>query len=937
MFRLRQLTVLFCLLALFENSSFAQLCTGSLGDPVVNITFGAGSNPGPSLSGTTNMQFNQADCPNDGQYTIRNNTSGCFGNAWYNLTEDHTPGDNNGYFMLINASFTPSDFYVQKVTGLCSNTTYEFASWIMNVINYTNSILPDITFSIEKEDGTILATSNSGPLNVSSSAQWKQYGFFFTTPANINTVVIRMRNNAPGGNGNDLALDDITFRPCGPQVDAKINSTSGVSTEVCEGPVSNIPLSATISTGYTSPVFQWQELRNNTWTDISSATTTSYTASVSEKGAYRYRLTVAETGNLGITGCRIASNEIRINVNPKPSITLVDTVSACEDAPLRISAEINFNGPAVSPNWTGNFNTVGVNVDRQINGVTNTGTIVHTDSRTQMPEAGYYFLEASNQFGCVTKDSIAVTVLSKPTVQVSTSPIQCAGIDLQFFTTASVNAPDTIKSYNWMFGDGTNSIVKDPVRRYNQPGNYTEEMYVTASNGCKSNDYVITFGINQLPVANFGLPEVCLADPFAQFTDSSTISDGTQSLLKYAWTFGDPNANGINPNTSTDKDARHRYTQSGEYIVGLSVTSVFGCSSDTSKTFTVNGSVPKSVFSVLSEVPFCSSSDLVIKDGSSVDFGSITRVEIYWDYNSDPTIKTVDEDPFSGKEYRFNYNDLINTDQKDFLVKYIAYSGINCVSESEQLVKVYRSPDVTFNSINGVCENTLPFLIGGVTESTGIQGDGLFTGTGVTGEGVFDPVAAGNGVQIITYTYTTKDGCVNSQTQGIEVFPQPGVDAGPDRQMVVGGVITISPELTGNNLLYNWSPVAGIQNPTDLNIKVSPGGDMQYILSVQSGDGCFNSDTLNVFVKDFLAIPNAFTPNGDGKNDTWRIPYLESIPDYDLKIFNRYGQIVFRSKASAVNWDGTMNGKQLDTGTYIYTLDRKTFGPPLQGVIHLIR
>ncbi|MGZ5248100.1 MAG: hypothetical protein ACXWV5_13450, partial [Flavitalea sp.] len=245
MFRLRQLTILFCLLILFENISFAQLCTGSLGDPVVNITFGAGSNPGSSISGSTNMQFNQADCPADGQYTIRNSTSGCFGNAWYNLTEDHTPGDNNGYFMLINASFTPSDFYVQKVTGLCSNTTYEFASWIMNVINYTNSILPDITFSIEEEDGTILATSNSGPINVSSSAQWKQYGFFFTTPANINTVVIRMRNNAPGGNGNDLALDDITFRPCGPQVNAKIISNSGITTEVCEGPVSNIPLSAT--------------------------------------------------------------------------------------------------------------------------------------------------------------------------------------------------------------------------------------------------------------------------------------------------------------------------------------------------------------------------------------------------------------------------------------------------------------------------------------------------------------------------------------------------------------------------------------------------------------------------------------------------------------------------------------------------------------------
>lgn len=69
----------------------AQLCQGSLGDPIVNITFGSGPNPGPKLTTTTNNLFYiSGDCPNDGSYTIANSTSRCFGNTWHTLTSDHT-------------------------------------------------------------------------------------------------------------------------------------------------------------------------------------------------------------------------------------------------------------------------------------------------------------------------------------------------------------------------------------------------------------------------------------------------------------------------------------------------------------------------------------------------------------------------------------------------------------------------------------------------------------------------------------------------------------------------------------------------------------------------------------------------------------------------------------------------------------------------------
>ncbi|MDQ6812670.1 MAG: hypothetical protein M3040_02855, partial [Bacteroidota bacterium] len=214
--------VLLFLIVLFACSkSRGQLCQGSLGDPIINITFGAGSNPGPVLTTTKNLNYQYNDCPPDGYYTIRNNTSGCFANTWHTINNDHT-GDPNGYFMLINASLQRSEFYIDTLAGLCPNTTYEFAAWVMNIILTTacrgNTIKPNLTFNIEKTDGTILQTYNSGDIPPDQNPTWKQYGSFFTTPANVTTVVLRLINNAAGGCGNDLAIDDITFRPCGPQL-----------------------------------------------------------------------------------------------------------------------------------------------------------------------------------------------------------------------------------------------------------------------------------------------------------------------------------------------------------------------------------------------------------------------------------------------------------------------------------------------------------------------------------------------------------------------------------------------------------------------------------------------------------------------------------------------------------------------------------------------
>src|ERR1700743_3679659 len=84
----------------------AQVCTGSLGDPVINESFGFGINPGPPSS-YSYMKYTSSNCPNDGEYTLinsLNDSTNCHIYTWFNVPTDHT-GNKNGYMMLINASY----------------------------------------------------------------------------------------------------------------------------------------------------------------------------------------------------------------------------------------------------------------------------------------------------------------------------------------------------------------------------------------------------------------------------------------------------------------------------------------------------------------------------------------------------------------------------------------------------------------------------------------------------------------------------------------------------------------------------------------------------------------------------------------------------------------------------------------------------------------
>jgi len=122
-----------------------------------------------------------------------------------------------------------------------------------------------------------------------------------------------------------------------------------------------------------------------------------------------------------------------------------------------------------------------------------------------------------------------------------------------------------------------------------------------------------------------------------------------------------------------------------------------------------------------------------------------------------------------------------------------------------------------------------------------------------------------------------------------------------------------------------------------LNPVANPTTNTLYTLTVTNAEGCTVAAQVTVNVLKNPVIPNAFTPNGDGINDTWNIKYLDTYPGNTVDIYNRYGEKVYSSIGYAVPWDGTYKGANLPTDTYYYIINPKNGRKAISGSVTIIR
>jgi gliding motility-associated-like protein len=454
-------TILLVSLIIFSIGINAQVCTGSLGDPVVTIDFGAGSNPGgPNSNVSSAYQYIGQDCPQEGFYAIRNATFSCFSGDWHILPFDHTPNDPNGYFLLVNGLAGPSLIYQQTITGLCPNITVQVDAWVMNIFKAgacsNSGIDPNLTFSITDMSGNLIAQKSTGPIpEADPQPVWTSHSFLFNAPIN-GSVILKITSNSQAGCGNDFAIDDITFRPCGPAITAAFTNSLASPQTICETNQQPVSMNAFYNGNYANPVFQWQisNTQGFNWTDIAGANTLNYSTVPGVIGERWYRCVVTDASFGGSPGCRFASNPVKILVVSPPFAQATNYVYGCYGSTIYFQAA----GGSLYEWWGPN----GFHSFAQAPAIPN----------VTFAATGDYIVKVTSTPGCFAYDTTAITIYAAPIATLSprTASI-CEGDSVQFFAGGSVR-------YKWFPSTGlSNDTIPNPWAKPTSDITYSVRVY----------------------------------------------------------------------------------------------------------------------------------------------------------------------------------------------------------------------------------------------------------------------------------------------------------------------------------------------------------------------------------------------------------------------------------------------------------------------------
>lgn len=225
------------------------------------------------------------------------------------------------------------------------------------------------------------------------------------------------------------------------------------------------------------------------------------------------------------------------------------------------------------------------------------------------------------------------------------------------------------------------------------------------------------------------------------------------------------------------------------------------------------------------------------------------------------------------------------------------------VAPSSNMPRVYLGKDTT------LCEDQTLVLSATNPGATYLWQDGSRQPTYlVTSKGAY-------------YVSVNNQGCVAKDTINIDYQLKPGFTLGEDKRLCPGNSFVLKPTLTNNaslqGLNYLWQD--GSAQPT---YRATQEG----LYRLELSNYCGSSSDQILITKGIcdLYIPNSFTPNNDGLNDFFKVGYGDNVVEFQMQVYNRYGQLVFETKDKAKGWDGTINGNIQQQGVYTWAIRYKT-------------
>jgi gliding motility-associated-like protein len=460
------------------------------------------------------------------------------------------------------------------------------------------------------------------------------------------------------------------------------------------------------------------------------------------------------------------------------------------------------------------------------------------------------------------------------------------------------------------------------------------------------------------PDADFDFQNVCEGNPMS-FTDQSTVI-APYNIISWAWDF----AGG---STSSAQNPSHLFNAAGPYNVTLIVTTSAGCDAQLTKQVSVYPSVTLSFSSTDASCAEASNGavDLTVTTGTfPFDFEWSNGATTQNISNVLPGTYSVTVDDANGCSTTGSHTvgmgqpatlSFITTDVRCFggsdgAVDMTVTGGTqpfsydwNNSGQTEDITNIPAGTyEVTVSDVNN-CSSTGNAMVG--EPATGISiidfeiidvncnggNDGSIRVTASGGPEPYDYQWSNNGSSPFieqlsqssySVTITDADGCSITGSYSVNEPPELILTVSPrDTAINFGEPLQLSSTLSpyDPNAVYSWSPSQELTCPDCPNPQVTGAGTFNYSITAINSAGCTVEDNVTVtiaLIKDPY-IPNAFSPNGDGINETFNV-YTFGARQYRLSVFDRWGGEVFTSRNIDLGWDGNQNGKELAPGVYVY-------------------
>ena len=707
-----------------------------------------------------------------------------------------------------------------------------------------------------------------------------------------------------------------------PNVPAPAFSTVDGNVDFCEQTCINF-LSETVfdpfSTGATNATYAWEFQGAVTTTSaLQDPTNICY----NEPGVYDVTLTV--TDNLGTGGPLVQNGYITVQDCGPTIIVEIDNSTPCAgEECVNLSSE-NSTGDINSATWQWTF-------------VSESGFDIIASNQANpvnicLNEVGFYDVTVSvtNNLGITETvellDYIDVLDCTGPEISFSVSQqVFCVGTCVQFTDESTSSSP--ITEWNWTLLGGQAvgeiepgvSTQQNPEVCYDASGTYWAVLSATDAQGptVRPDSILITVDDCTGPIeANFAASDtlICAGD----CVDFQNQSLGFQT--NYTWIFG-----GINQSSTEANPEVICYETPGSYDVTLIVENGIDVPEQVVKTDyivvenCINPPVPRIR---VSQDTICAGKCVDFFDESTGLGSEFFEYEWIFAGAVDGSETSTEANP---SEVCYNSPGAYDVVLK---VKRLSIPD-SATRVFTNVITVVNTPEcrptIIPNIPDTICAGDCAFFSAEFIDADSVRW--TFSGGNPETSSAFEPGLVcfpEEGDFLVVLQAYNESGEAPPVIQTVFVGQRPPLNAGPDITINSGAIVQLTASLGGQvpNGTFLWQPFDQVDNFRAQTVQISPNETTAFIVYYDQDSSCTAIDTVNVTVNFVAAVgvPNSFSPNGDGRNDVLRV-LGQGITRMEFKIFNRYGQLVFETTNQIEGWDGLFNDKELNAGTFVYTLE----------------